>query len=176
MRGRNVLTTLVAAIGGVVLAACGSSGTPTTAGSSEPNQGMALKFSQCMRAHGVANFPDPGAGGDVQINGINPQSPAFQAALQACKQYAPVKAGPPKMSESQREAAFRFAQCMRSHGMSNFPDPSQTAPSGAVAVLVLKGMVFALGPGIDPKSPGFRQAASRCGVTPPSGPPVARPS
>jgi hypothetical protein len=176
MLSRPISLTLIAAVGGVLLAACGSSSTPTTARSSGVTSDTAIKFSQCMRAHGVSNFPDPGSHGTFDFgpqSGINPQSPAFQAAQQACKQFAPVKGPPPTMSESQRQAAFRFAQCMRSHGVPNFPDPTQTAPSGAVRVLVLNGMVFALGPGIDPKSPGFRQAASMCGVRPPPGPPQA---
>jgi hypothetical protein len=73
------------------------------------------------------------------------------------------------MTESERQAAFRFARCMRANGQRDFPDPMFTAPAGARLVLVLQGMVFAPGPGIDPKSPVFRQAASRCGVKPPPG-------
>jgi hypothetical protein len=75
------------------------------------------------------------------------------------------------MSASQRQQAVAFAKCMRANGQSDFPDPTLTARSGAARVLVLRGMVFALGPGINPKSPAFRQAASKCGVTPPSGSP-----
>ena len=52
----------------------------------------ALAMSRCMRSHGVPNFPDPqfhtgpGGGLAVQIGGpgINPNSPAFQAAQKAC--------------------------------------------------------------------------------------------
>jgi hypothetical protein len=58
---------------------------------------------------------------------------------------------------------------MRANGQPDFPDPTLGAPAGARLVLVLRGMVFAPGPGIDPKSPAFKQAATRCGVTPPSG-------
>jgi hypothetical protein len=53
-----------------------------------------LKFAQCMRSHGVPNFPDPqiqsGPGGGIGVriggpgSGINPQSPAFQSAQRAC--------------------------------------------------------------------------------------------
>jgi hypothetical protein len=128
-----------------------------------------------MRSHGVPSFPDPTPGhGGFQLSlgsGINPQSPAFQAAQQACKSFAPGKAGPPSMSESERRVAVRFAECMRANGQPDFPDPTLTAPAGATRVLVLRGMVFAFSTGIDPKSPGFRQAATRCGVTPPGGAP-----
>jgi hypothetical protein len=50
-----------------------------------------LRFSHCMRAHGLTGFPDPtfsGNGGvGIRIgpsSGISPNSPAFQAAQRAC--------------------------------------------------------------------------------------------
>jgi hypothetical protein len=73
------------------------------------------------------------------------------------------------MSDSERRAAVRFAECMRANGQSNFPDPTLTTPAGATRVLVLRGMVFAFNSEIDPKSPAFRRAATSCGVTPPGG-------
>jgi len=120
-----------------------------------------------MRSHGVPSFPDPGPSGGLQIgpgSGINPESPAFQSAQQACARFGPKGGGPPAMSESQRLAALAFAKCMRTHGQPNFPDPSFTAPAGATRVLVLRGMVFAFRSGIDPESSAFRQAAAACGV------------
>jgi hypothetical protein len=166
---------VVAASCATVLAGCGSSGKPTGTGASATDPGV--KFANCMRAHGVSHFPDPGAGGQNFIgpgSGIDPQSPSFQAAQKACGQ-GPGGPAPPKMTESQKLAAIAFAKCMRKHGESGFPDPTLTAPSGAVRVLVLRGMVFAFtGAGIDPMSPAFRQAAAACGVKLPTGPP--RPS
>jgi hypothetical protein len=55
----------------------------------------ALAMSRCMRSHGVPNFPDPtfqsGPGGGVGVgikigngSGIDPSSPAFQAAQKEC--------------------------------------------------------------------------------------------
>jgi hypothetical protein len=52
----------------------------------------ALHFSACMRAHGVTDFPDPqflngGAGIRMMLgagSGIDPNSPAFKSAQQAC--------------------------------------------------------------------------------------------
>lgn len=148
----------------LAIAACGSSGKPSDQASTASKQG--LQFANCMRAHGVPNFPDPSAGGGLKFQsdgGINPQSPAFQSAQKACGSLAPGGGGPPSMSESQRLAAIRFAKCMRTHGQPNFPDPTLTAPTGP-PVLALRGMVFALGPGINPRSQAFRQAAAKCGV------------
>jgi hypothetical protein len=59
---------------------------------------QALKFSACMRSHGVPKFPDPKVSGDgiqIAIRGIDPTSPAFKAAQQACRAYSPGAAGGP---------------------------------------------------------------------------------
>lgn len=53
---------------------------------------QALRFSQCMRGHGVTSFPDPGSGGripDPASLGIDQGSPLFQAANQACRAFRP---------------------------------------------------------------------------------------
>jgi hypothetical protein len=53
---------------------------------------QALKFSQCVRAHGVPNFPDPDSSGripDPASAGIDQGSPKFEAANQACRAYRP---------------------------------------------------------------------------------------
>jgi hypothetical protein len=58
-------------------------------------QAQLLKFSACMRSHGVPNFPDPqfsAGGARVKIgggSGINPNSPQFKQAQRECKQYLP---------------------------------------------------------------------------------------
>jgi hypothetical protein len=59
-----------------------------------------LKFSACMRSHGLADFPDPTVSeggvqlslGDKRSSGLNPNSPVFQAAQKACQSLMP---GPP---------------------------------------------------------------------------------
>jgi hypothetical protein len=77
-------------------------------------QEQALKFSACMRSHGVPNFPDPkfsASGGSVRLQvkaggagGINPSSPQFQAAAKACQSVAPLgkglKGGPPPVAKA----------------------------------------------------------------------------
>ena len=53
---------------------------------------QALAMSRCMRSHGVPDFPDPkfqaapGGGFGIRIGGpgVDPNSPAFQAAQTAC--------------------------------------------------------------------------------------------
>jgi hypothetical protein len=65
-------------------------GRPTAAQSAKLRS-QALAMARCMRSHGVPNFPDPqfqNGGAEVGIRiggtGINPRSPAFQAAQRAC--------------------------------------------------------------------------------------------
>ena len=114
-----------------------------------------LKFASCMRSHGVPNFPDPSPGGGIQISpgsGLDPASPAFQSAQNECKKLLP-GGGPdraPTPSASDTRAALAWAQCIRKHGVPNFPDPSTSANRG----LVFRGLVFAVGPGFNPQSPG----------------------
>ena len=100
------------------LAACGGSGAPGgggTATSAKADFATLLKFSQCMRAHGLPNFPDPGAGGGLQFtpsSGMNPQSPAVQAAQKACRKLMPGggPGGPIKATHAQFVAALAFAR------------------------------------------------------------------
>ena len=53
-----------------------------------------LKFSQCIRSHGVSNFPDLGAGAQLQKGQIDTSSPQSQSAQQACQSSLPAGAGP----------------------------------------------------------------------------------
>jgi hypothetical protein len=159
----------------VALSASGSTGQPSGTGTGAANATAGqpsrdVEFSRCMRAHGVSIFPDPTANGLEIGPGIDAKSPAFRSAQQACRQFLPNKGAPPATSAKDRAAALAFSRCMRSHGVSGFPDPAFTSPRNAGRVLVLRGMVFAIGSTtIDPKSPAFRQAAAACGVSPPNG-------
>jgi hypothetical protein len=51
-----------------------------------------VEYSECMRENGIADFPDPEAGGGVIMDddmGFDPQSEEFQAAQEACESIAP---------------------------------------------------------------------------------------
>jgi hypothetical protein len=61
-----------------------------------------LKFSACMRSHGLPKFPDPDPSGGIIIgrnNGVDPNSPQFKAAEKACRSLLP---GVPTTSGSGR--------------------------------------------------------------------------
>jgi hypothetical protein len=164
---------VLAAIGATGLSllasACGSSGpsvaqvasTPTTTSSSASPDGSndPAAFSACMRKHGVPNFPDPDSRGNLTINGnsmgINPRSPQFQSAQKACRKLLPNGGKPdPKAQAAFLKQALKFSQCMRSHGVPNFPDPK--ASGGGV------GLVIGKNSGIDPNSPQFKAAQQAC--------------
>ena len=172
---RRALYALVAAACAVALAGCGFTGGSSEAASSggPPSPAVTaafLKFSTCMRSHGVPNFPDPGSSGGISISpgsGLDPASPAFKSAQSQCKKLLPgggPKAGkPPPPSASDVRAALAWAQCIRKHGVPDFPDPST---SGATAGLFFRGVVFPVGPDFNPQSPAFQQAQSSCGSGP----------
>ncbi len=164
------MRTAFALITVLCVAACGggSGQSGGTATSAKAGFSQALKFSQCMRANGVPNFPDPSNGGGIQISrgsGLNPQSPAFQAAQKACGRLLPGGGpGARKPTRAEFVAGLAFARCMRTHGLPHFPDPLASAPSGSGPIISLRGMMFKPGQGLDPLSPAFQQAASHCGV------------
>jgi hypothetical protein len=149
-----------------VLAACGSS-SPGSGQSDNYSRGLA--FAKCMRGHGVPNFPDPKSGGNgdiriqasqrsgsgpsLKINGVPVSAPAFQSAQQACKSFLPNGGRPPQLSASQRQAMLQFSQCMRAHGLTNFPDPQFSG--GGVGIRLAGG-------GLDPNSPAFKSAQTAC--------------
>jgi hypothetical protein len=66
---------------------------PLTASQQQKITAQALKFVACMRAHGLPTFPDPhvnSSGIEMQLpKGLQPNSPVFRAAQQACKKLMP---------------------------------------------------------------------------------------
>lgn len=103
--------------------------------SPSPSKGIdaLLAYSQCMRAQGIADFPDPtnnpGGGVGFTIDSgshpdLNPNNPSYQRANQACVAQLPGGAQQQASDqEQQREVGLSFARCMRAHGISDFPDP-----------------------------------------------------
>jgi hypothetical protein len=127
---------------GLVGAACSGSPSVTSPAATVPaantspaaTAGQAVKFAQCMRANGVSNFPDPGPSGQYTIDaiangsGVDTNSPAFDRALSACKSLEPAGFTGTARSAQQQDAALKFAQCIRTNGVPDFPDPSVNSP------------------------------------------------
>jgi hypothetical protein len=133
-RGRppalRIVAITVAAVAMIFAAAACSSSSPSTpdAGSSPVTTAQLVEFAQCMRSHGIKNFPDPVNGGfsfsGVGADSVDPNSPAFQAAKAACIHLVPGEAQRPKVTAQDLAAGDKLATCMHSHGFPAFPDPT----------------------------------------------------
>jgi hypothetical protein len=155
---------------GSTVANLGSTSANTSTGTAAPGArgtpaaffSQALEFSQCMRSHGVPDFPDPqqhGHGISLTIHNqpgsdLDPKAPQFQAAQRSCRAYAPAPPSGGAPNPHLQQQALAFSQCMRSHGVPNFPDPKV---SGNAVQLGGPGKQ-----GIDPSSPRFQAAQKAC--------------
>jgi hypothetical protein len=134
----------------MLAAACG--GSPASAGgSSSPGRAAtppsAVAYSECVRSHGIPNFPDPPSDGGIakaSAQQLGVSSSRLQTAQRACQHLIPATGGAVQQQEQQCFAArdcspdvvrellnvmLRFARCMRTHGVPDFPDPT-TDPQG----------------------------------------------
>lgn len=134
-RTAQTATAIIATTALVLLAAACSGGSPSSAGSGgSPSAGgstatpSAVGYSQCMRSHGVPNFPDPNGSGEIPkatAQQLGVSSSQYQTAQTACAHLLPNSGEASQADIQQMMSGMRgFAQCMRSHGVSNWPDPS----------------------------------------------------
>jgi hypothetical protein len=175
MRTRTMRTRRILAVGLLLVmaaAGCGqapardgvaSAGGTPAASSGAPaarDEDAPLKFSQCMREHGITWFPDPHPGGGLQIKVPKGTDRAkMDAAMAACKQWAPDGGDRGPADPEQLEQARQMAQCMRDNGVPNFPDPS--ADGG----IQLDRDKVGMGPG----DPTFDKADEACSKFRPEG-------
>ena len=135
-----------------------SSTTASSGHGARSAQQSGIAFAACVRSHGVANFPDSAIstsskGVELSVpQGVNPNSPQFQAALQACRSLLPqgANSGSSAPSQSYTSAVLKFAGCMRTHGVASFPEPNS------------QGETVITGTGINPNSPTFQSAFAAC--------------
>jgi hypothetical protein len=136
------------------------SATPSASPSKLSVQDSLLKFAQCMREHGV-NMPDPevGSGGAISMRVGDGSDPAkTKAAQEACQQYMPSGGDSAKADPQQLEQLRKLAQCMREHGLPDFPDPGANG-----------GMMIDKDSGINPDDPKFKAAMEACKQYQPDG-------
>jgi hypothetical protein len=139
-----------------VAAATSSASASASASPSATGAAEALLYAQCMRSHGVPGFPDPTVqNGSVGFNitpadGVNSSSAQYQTARQACQS---LRGGGTSNSGANSSAnlaqALKFAQCMRSHGVPDFPDPNKDGGFSGTST-------------INPSSLTFQNAQSTC--------------
>jgi predicted small secreted protein len=127
-RRAGVLAALV--VTALLTAACGTS-TPTGAGGSSSTGASTLHqeelaVAQCMRSHGVPDFPDPAANGDrpqLSPDSLGVSSSVYQSALNTCRHLAPDATPSAAPGQQMLSQLLQFARCMRSHDVPDFPDP-----------------------------------------------------
>jgi len=129
-RPHRAATTAAVLVTAVTITACATS-SPSARTRTDPTAAQAeqetLTYARCMRAHGVAHFPDDLDYRDVA--GIDPASPAFASAQTACRHLLPVKTPPAAAPSSRTEAKLlALSACLRTHGYPDMPDPRPNPP------------------------------------------------
>jgi hypothetical protein len=134
-----------------------SHGPTTTAGTATVTE-LYDRWAQCMRQHGVQmSDPTIDSQGQVSINATGVDQATFQAANQACQslQQAAQKANGGGAAGPKPDPAqlLKFSECMRAHGLADFPDPSASG-----------GIQISSSPGSDlsPDNPTFQTAQQAC--------------
>ena len=93
-----------------------------------------MRFSECMRQNGVSEFPDPEPSGELTIDGVlngsglDSESAAWKQAISACKDLQPSGFTGRKATPKEQDQRLLFAQCIREHGVTDFPDPAPGDP------------------------------------------------
>lgn len=130
----------------IMVTSC-TGGRNSPGGSASPNghpsaTTSAVAYAACMRSHGVPKYPDPASNGALPKGGADQfgvSGTVFDAAQSACQHLLPATGGsleqqirqcyqggvcPPTLVQQMMALGQKFAECMRSHGVSNWPDPS----------------------------------------------------
>jgi hypothetical protein len=120
---KAVVITAAAALALLVAACSSSPSSVSSGGSSSPSL---LSFAQCMRSNGLPNFPDPSSNKFPSAQQLGVSDSQYQMAETACQRLLPAGGGRfPAAEVQQLLAGMRaFSQCMRSHGVTNWPDPT----------------------------------------------------
>jgi hypothetical protein len=121
----------VAQLGSTATQPASSSGSSNAGGSTNSRSPISqpLAFSHCMRSNAVADFPDPNSSGVWPKSQVKAAAgnPRFEAATHACGHLLPnggpgVSPSPAVVRQIQSDMT-KFARCMRTHGVPNWPDP-----------------------------------------------------
>jgi hypothetical protein len=135
---KPVATLFVTALLAAAVSACDSGAPDPSASSAAPVgsqqqiSALAREYSQCMRNHGIANFPDPTiSDGNVSYGGDDPSIKTAMGghpeAITACKSIQDRisqtggKNWRPTAADMQK--LLQFAKCVREHGVPEWPDP-----------------------------------------------------
>jgi hypothetical protein len=130
------LALLTAACSGGTSSAVGTASigsTPPAGSTSSTGTGSAsstyvsdkVGFARCLRTHGVPDYPDPDAAGQEPPSSKQLiRTSQGQAAVRACNYWGSrIHNDVAAQNQAVRVEYVRFAECMRSHGLPNFPGP-----------------------------------------------------
>jgi hypothetical protein len=145
---------LVTAALALLAAACSGSPPSASSASSSTASNAAgsttsrlVAFSECVRSHGVPNFPDPQAGAaNAKFPGaqqLGASSSQLDTAERACQHLLPVGTDdqfPAAEVPLLVRAMLPFARCMRSHGVPSFPDPAVDSEGRPLFPLSARGI------------------------------------
>ncbi len=183
-RPARAAAAIIAAAALALLGAACSGGPPSTGSAGSPDAGgsansqAGIDYARCMRSHGVPKYPDPSSSNElanglpkVSLQQLEVSSSRYQAAQNACAHLLP-NGGQLTQTQSQEDlnAMRRYARCMRSHGLPNWPGPTYDSAAGWGFNLVHVH-------GFDPNSPQIDHKMSECSrqLPPGVGVPLARP-
>jgi hypothetical protein len=129
---------------------------------------QSIAYAGCMRTHGDPGFPDPELVNNAHEHGIqmgtgvNTGTPQYRSANNACKHLLPNDGQGPTQSQIQEglNQLLKFSECMRSHGVPNFPDPTESHGGNSIGFNTS---------GIDNNSPQFQAAQKHCAHLSPLG-------
>lgn len=130
---RRTRAALLAALALAAVAACSSGGSHPSAGTSSTSNdqehalAVGRQFAACARVHGRPNFPDPAIqDGMLACPGATKQDQAaVQAACASILQQLPASMQHQNQPPSAQDMARlqQFSQCLRRHGVPDWPDP-----------------------------------------------------
>ncbi|HTX13230.1 MAG TPA: hypothetical protein VME22_31730 [Solirubrobacteraceae bacterium] len=151
-------------VGSATLTLSATNSARTPAGASKPKADPSLlAFAECMRAHGVPDYPDPRPLGQLPTTRTtqpapsggftaNPNSPAYETASTDCRSLADASPVTQAAQGQMIAGQLKFAVCMRAHGVPSYPDPSATGEIGDDGAIS----------GVDPSSPAVQSAEREC--------------
>lgn len=158
----------------LLLSGCGGSAAPpasATAGGSAASFGHGfIAFASCMRSHGLSGYPDPRITSSahqwrvtISPGDTHPGSPAYQTAQDACRRLLPAGGAPAPARGAEQQQDLAFADCMRSHGVPDFPDADR---DGA----------FTLPSTVNQQAPQYTRAATACASVQPKSVSILQPA
>ena len=136
---RYLSLVLIAFLAGCSASPAGSASPSPTVMSNDQVLAIGREAAQCMRQHGIPDFPDPVVDqhGQIQLpdtaagNNAKQEMGSHPEAQQACEPILErippnqrgTSRGPGQFSQEDLANLLKFAQCMRRSGIPEWPDP-----------------------------------------------------